>query len=121
MAGFRTVFQPARFRISNSSQTENQGLYPTCNQGETVFSYIRCTDVTVWLLLLKTLIYKTLTGFLTWRTEVIFRAGSILAGLCPSDELTDETVSGSAPFRGGGFTELPIPGYAGRQTIDREE
>ena len=92
-----------------------------CNTGETVFVYIRCTEVTVWLLLPKTLIYKTRAAFLTWRTEVVLLAGSILAELCPSDELTDETVSGSAPFRGRGFTELPIPGYAGRQTIDREE
>ena len=96
-------------------------IRPGCNQGETVFVYIRCTDVTVRLLLPKTLIYKTLTGFLTCSTEVILLAGSILAESRLSAQLTDETVSGSAPFRGRGFTELPLPGYAGRQTIDREE
>ena len=85
------------------------------------FVPVRCSYVTVWLLLLKTLIYKTLTAFLTCHTEVILLAGSILAGSLPSVLLTDETVSGFAPFRGGRFIELPNLGCAGRQTIDREE
>ena len=43
------------------------------------YIFNRCTDVTVWLLLLKSLIYKSTTVFLRWRTEVILLIGSILA------------------------------------------
>ena len=63
----------ALFRLNNLT------VCPSCHQDETVFIYIRCTDVTVWLLLLKSLIYKSTTVFLRWHTEVILLVGSILA------------------------------------------
>ncbi|MBK6321693.1 hypothetical protein [Candidatus Aalborgicola defluviihabitans] len=71
--------------------------------------------------MLKLLIYKTLTAFLTWRTEVIFLPGPFFAETGPQSQIADETVSGSALSWIGGFTKTPIRGRVGRQTIDREE